>query len=126
MKTEYWISAEAKVVAEGPIMVGVAARCDNAAEIEECIEADPQIRGADPEEVQAKRPVWPLEMFGAEEGHGTNESGLVAKKGTVNLRWSCPEGTGLLWWAYNAGAGALTTGCVVVVFAKHYGVWLRD
>lgn len=124
LKTEYFFDIDGKTAGEGPIVVGLAAN-QTAAEIEEAIEADPQGKVDDVENQQAKRPVWPLEIFGSKIGD-TNLENESTRKGELTPRWSAPEGDGFSWWAYCLDAGGLTTGCTVVIFAKHYGVWLRD
>lgn len=122
MKTEYWMIFYGKTTAEGPIMVGLAPNLA-AASIEETIEADPQSRTDDQVTPDSKRPVFPLEIIDYTEVDMTN---LQPYKGEVKIRWSIPEGNNLNWFAYNMNAAGLTTGTVVRIFAKHYGVWLRD
>lgn len=98
-------------------MVGFSMNHDQA-DIEEAIEADPQNPQDDEENLQAKRPVWPLHIVG--------DGDPQAIKGSFNPRWSCPEGRAAQWWAYNLDTAGLTDGEVLSIFAKHYGVWLRD
>lgn len=119
MKCEYWISYEGKTSGEGPIMIGAASGL-TLTNIESAIEGDPQ-SGIDPLNANTKLPVWPLEML--PEGP-TVQNEIM--KGSFNPRWSTPEGFNFVWWAYNCDGGALTTGTDVHIFAKFYGVWLRD
>ncbi len=122
MKTEYWIDYGNKTTAEGPITVGFAVH-HSEGEVEEAIEADPQNSADMVLNATAKRPVWPLETI-PQSGTGS-PSDLVPMR-SFNPRWSCIEGKNAFWWAYNRDDAALTTGGVVNIFAKHYGVWLRD
>lgn len=123
LKTEYWINYEGKTAGQGPIMVGLSANHD-ATEIEECIEADPQssARGEDALN-RAMRPVWPLYMIPTKP---TDSLEAADDNGNFTPKWSSPESFGFFWWAYNMSGGALTDGTIVTIFAKHYGVWLRD
>lgn len=121
MKTEYWISYEGKTTAQGPIMVGYSPTL-TAQQVENGIEADPQVSSAVDETAKSKAPIFPLEMIGA-EGTAKVEDSF---KGSFNPRWSTPEGVSAIWWAYNMDAAVLTTGLLIHIFAKHYGVWLRD
>lgn len=123
MKTQYWIGFDSKTGGEGPIMVGFSA-IHEAAAIEEAIESDPQDAEDDTKGVQAMRPVWPLEMLGMGQTDDADGGGDLS--GSFNPKWSVPEAEAAFWWAYNMDASALTTGCVVKIFAKHFGVWLRD
>ncbi len=124
LKTEYFVHFEGKTTAEGPVMFGFAANL-NAAEIEEAIEADPQQRADDPEMHNAMRPVWVLGVI-PKLSTEQDQSFPGNVKGIFNPRWSIPEGKGASWWAYNNSSGALTTGLLIKIMAKHFGVWLRD
>lgn len=123
MKTEYWLDYYDKTTDEGPIMVGFSMN-HSVAEVEEAFEADPQASTDDTNNFRAKRPIWPLEMIArdsTELGSGDQRSG------SITPRWSCPEGNTAIWWAYNCDlTNPITTGTKVRIFAKHYGVWLRD
>lgn len=123
MKTEYWMCHDGKTVNEGPLMVG-ASMMHSAGEVEEAIEADPQASGEN-DNALAKRPIFPLEMFAKNEG--ADSAPETVRKGSFNPRWSIMEGKALFWWVYNMNiADPITTGMTVFIFAKHYGVWLRD
>lgn len=121
MKTEYWVDFRGKTANEGPLMVGMSAIFD-AAGVESAIEADPQDSSEDSNNLLAKRPIWPLALLQAAPDGNDQQ----VQMHSVNPRWSVPEGENLYWWVYNMGAAGLTTGTVVHIFAKHYGVWLRD
>lgn len=124
IKTEYWMDFEGKTAGEGPIMVGFSP-LHSASEVEDTIEADPQSSAEMENNAVAKRPVFPLEMYPT-DGGDTNFEQQRIKKGSFNPRWSVIEGRSAFWWVYNMEGAALTTGMLVHIFAKHYGVWLRD
>ncbi len=123
LKTQYWIGVQGKTTAEGPVEIGAEIGLD-ATEVKECIEADPQNSGEAGAIEQSLRPVWPLVMI-KREGTGI----LTWMDGQFREwkpQWSVPEGQGLFWYAFNYGGSALTSGTVVKIIAKHFGVWLRD
>ena len=104
---------------EGPIELFMCHDLSTA-EMAEVFAADPQ-RSHDPNlEEQAMRPLWPLALL----ANLTEDSNKVGH-GVSTIGWSFPEGTILKWGAWNKGS-ALTTGTVIHVVAKHFGVWLRD
>ncbi len=123
IKTQYWMDYKAKTANEGPVLIGFAMN-QNAAEIEEALEADPQQRADIPEGEQTMRPVFPLEVVPFAPTSQVADG--FAVRGEQISRWSMPEGKGLSWFAYNFGPAVLTTGGIIVIYAKHFGVWLRD
>lgn len=124
MKTEYWVSVKG-LDDHGPIMVGFSAIFD-ASGVESCIESDPQDSSEDTNNFLAKRPVWPLKMFVPSQADASgNYDNVQHDKSEFNPRWSVPEGENAYWWVYNMTT-ALDAACTVNIFAKHYGVWLRD
>lgn len=88
-----------------------------AAEVEECLEADPQSPQDVPAAEQVKRFVFPLKLIGA---------GSEPVNATKTLNWSIKEGQDLTIWAYNPTSAAISAGCVVQFVAKIYGKWLND
>lgn len=93
----------------------------SAAEVEECLEADPQFPQDAAAQEKVMRPVFPL---GAVHGDGASGRLMSFKH---NLRWSVKEGSSFLWWAYNPDSVAHSTaGQRLLIFAKHFGVWLED
>ncbi len=121
LRTEWFIIMDGLTQDEGPILVGLAHDL-GATEIDECIEADPQ-RPNDPAvSEKANRPVWPLTYLWRDSAG----NGQIVDKGVIKLNWSIQEGTLLKWWAKNTDASALTTGAIVKIRAKHFGVWLKD
>lgn len=120
VKVEYWACYSGKTAAEGPIMVGLSFG-QASADIDACIEADPQGHLEDRDDGDTKRPLFPLFMLEKD-----NASSSEAIHGTINPRWSVPEGYAMNYFAYNMDGSALTTGTEIQIFAKIYGVWLRD
>ncbi len=127
LKSELWIGASGKTTGEGPVVIGLAFDAD-AANVALAMAADPQADGRQTGDkvanTEAKFPVFPIAMIGKAETKIGIES--VTMKHTLKPQWSAPEGSGLQYFAFNADTGALTTGTVVEIFAKHFGVWLND
>ncbi len=121
LRTEWFIRLKGVANGEGPILVGMAANL-SAAEVEVTIESDPQAADTPVDGHNANRPVWPLGIL-ENDGVGSAPS---ARQGVLKPQWSIPEGSFLNWWAYNLDGTALTTGGEVIIYAKHFGVWLRD
>jgi len=123
LKSEVMISFKAMTTTEGPITVGFALN-NNAAEIEEALEADPQGPADVPGAEQTTRPVWPLGVIQSPgDVAGVLNQGMPIPK---NLRWSFSEAQALSVYAHNNDSSALTTGTEVRFSMKHFGVWLRD
>ncbi len=129
VESEYLINVRDKPTNVGPIVFGVAMD-QVAADVEECIEADPQSRLSSQDEanMRAARMVMPLGLV----GHGTTD-GAFALRGTEIVKyaggkgWSIPEGGQMSFWAWVPTAGVTLTGATIIDFmAKHKGVWLRD
>ncbi len=120
LRTDYFIQVKGMTAGNSAVVVGLAHDL-SAGEIQEAIGADPQ-RSNDPTlSPRAMRPVWPLEIFAANA-----EGNKLVTKGTTNIGWSIPEGTLLEWFVVNMGDADLTTGTIVNILAKHFGVWLKD
>ncbi len=121
LKTEVMISHKGLGGGEGPVVVGLALN-NNAAEIEEALEADPQGPQDVPAAEQTTRPVWPLAMI-TQTDLGQVNNGMPIDK---NLRWSFSEAQAMSVWGFNVDDSVLTTGGQVIFSMKHFGVWLRD
>ncbi len=121
LRTEYYAALKGSTSGEGPILLYLNHDL-TVAEADATFAADPQ-RPKDPTASEAaNRPVWPLEIFfNTAAGNGN-----VVLKGVKKLGWSFQEGTILKWSARNMSTSTLTTGSTVRIFAKHFGVWLRD
>lgn len=126
MRYEYGIVYRGKTASEGPLLVGDAFNPSATADMEECLEADPQDDFSSDGSVAqniANRPVQELGLIAYNETAGKLfDGGFRVRKPT----WSCPEGGTLQFWVYNLGGSQLTTGTVVTIVIKAYGVWLND
>ncbi len=122
-KIEYWIDYLGKTAGEGPIMVGWAPFA-GAALAESAIEADPQSSSDKAAIAEALVPVFPLVML-PQQDTAENRLGAVLKE-EITPMWSTIEGNTASWWAYNMDGSALTAGTIIRIFAKYFGVWLRD
>lgn len=121
LKSEYFIAVE-NLSDDEALLVGIGGPTLSAASIEEAIEADPQ-GSNDPSGPTAMRPVWPLEMFMAHNGG----NGKMVAQGEWKPRWSFSEEDAMNVFAYNVDqSNPLTTGARVMIYLKHYGVWLND
>ncbi len=120
IKSEYYMDYGTQAAGD-VIIVGIADGELTAAEIEECIEASPTDRNDNLTNERAMRPVWPLEIL----GENSTGSGNLLKEGSTSLKWTFSDAEAWQWWAYNLDASnALTTGGIVFIFAKHFGVWV--
>ncbi len=124
LRCDYWIGinpAQAIVILDGPLMVGLAAANLTAAQIEEAIEAIPVNRGDTALEA-SMRPVWPLEVFNLWDV----DSGPIdtTRKGTFNPKWTFQNPDGWTWWTYNMSDATMVTGSDISIFAKYFGVWV--
>lgn len=123
-RTEWFLTRRGATTGDEAIIVGYAFN-QTSGEIGEAIGADPQdnFTGAQKEpNDRAKRPIFPMAVFG---GFADAVGSLSVAKGVTKPGWSAPEEGFLNWYAL-AAFGAVTTGVVIGIHAKHYGVWLRD
>lgn len=125
IKTQYWLDWIGKTAPEGPLIFGISFGL-SVAQIAACITADPQSKREDFNVHDTALPVFPLALIPiASTGKAATPDDAVPMR-EITLRWSAPEGTSMNWFVFNADTSALTTGTSVVVFAKHFGVWLND
>jgi len=120
LKTQYWISMRNATAGEGGFLVGLS-HALSVAELAEMVDAAPQRPNDTAGSERARRPAWPLEMLIA----NADGDGKVYAEGVATIGWSIQEGTALDWWVANF-ATTKTTGTVVNIIAKHFGVWLKD
>ncbi len=127
VNTEYAFTYQGKTTDEGPISVGLAPSL-NVTEIAEIYLADPQASNDHEADAESRRFIKQLFLIdktsttsGADAG---GESHMNYR--TVKVNWSIAEGDVLNWYAMNHDTAGLMTGTLIVIIAKHTGVWLRD
>ncbi len=121
LRTEYHVAARNMTSEDGPIHFGLAVDL-SVAEILECLNADPQRSNDVNLSEQAKRPVFPMGIL-FKDGDGNGQSVV---SGVSKIGWSVPEGVSLFWYFHNMDLNTITTGTIVSIIAKHFGVWLKD
>ncbi len=120
LRTDYFMSFEPQATGD-ILLVGMADGGLSAALIEAAVEARPQDLNDAPEIEEVMRPVWPVELL----GDGSAGSGPVVVKGTFNPKWTFKNPEGWIWWIYNiSSSDAMTTGGIVTIITKHFGVWV--
>ncbi len=125
MKAQAAVVWDNKTTVEGPIIVGLAAN-QTATGVEECMEADPQnpnTDGGGQDQFRANRACWPIAFINRTETNGRLDNGRFVD---VPIRWSMPEHGNFDCWAYNNDSSPLSTGTLITVALKLFGVWLRD
>ncbi len=126
IKMDYWIGifpATGITVLNGPIMFGVADGELTAAQIEAALEGT-VLNASDTDLETSMRAVWPLEIFMLPDPNGGTGSDPLVRSGSKNLRWTFHNPGGWTYWVYNMSAFALTTGSVIDVITKNFGVWV--
>ncbi len=126
LKCEYWMAiraAQAVVLADGPVVVGMAHGGLTAALIEETLESTVLDQGSFVAIEEASRPVWPLEVFMIPDADSGNVVDLT-RKGSFTPRWTFNNPDGWVWWAYNLSSQVLITGNELNIQAKCFGVWV--
>ncbi len=108
---------------DGPFAFGLQVNASNA-ELQEIFDADPQSSINRNLNEESSRPCWLLGVLGPPQSASGSAMSMVT--GTVNIKWSIPEGSNLKWWVYNMTSLAANSGMVLEILAKHYGVWLKD
>ncbi len=125
LKTEYVAFVDGAVTDGEPFLIGIADNGLTVTEIQECLNTgDPSNPSDFPEAENAMRPVWVTDGY---IGHvGTAElTGRQKLQGEIKLRWTFNDAvSGWTWFAFNIGGATMTTGVVVRIYAKHFGVWV--
>lgn len=122
LKTEYSVFVEGGTQGEGPITIGLADNELSVAEIAECLDLNGPVDRNDRDgNEKATRPVWELVSLNA--GDVDNFSDIVQRM-EKKFRWTFSDAEGWTWFAYNDSGGTLTTGVIVRIRAKHFGVWV--
>ncbi len=120
LRTDYWMHLKGLTAGEGPVIAGLCGDL-TIAEISEVFAADPQRSNDTNLSEQAMRPLWPLEIL-----TDVGETPRIVAQGTVKLGWSFPEGVPMKAFVHNPSADNITTGAVLIMVMKHFGVWLKD
>lgn len=121
IKSEIFVYVEGHTVGEGLITIGLADNELSVAEIAECLDVNgPVDRNDHLNAERVMRPVFEVCQIGETTMEIPNE-GLPLEK---TFRWTFPAAEGWCWFAYNDSGAALTTGTIVRIRVKHYGVWL--
>ncbi len=126
IKSEIFASLDGatSVEGDGQIIIGIANDELTAAEIAECLTVDgPLNRNDRVAEEQVMRAVFPLfaipfKTLASQQGIHDNRP----FEDTIRWTFSNPEGWTL--FAFNMGSSALTTGGVIQLVNKYYGVWV--
>ncbi len=112
------------VEGDGPLLIGIANNELTATEIDECLAVDgPLDRNDRLSEERAMRAVFPLFLMPNDVGNNLVE-GNYGKPHTDTIRWTFSNPEGWTVFAGNIGTGALTTGGVIILQQKYYGVWV--
>lgn len=97
------------------VVLGIADNDLSTTEIEECMESTQ----LDPSDLnqgeESLRPVWLLGIMRPGQALAWEET----------IRWTFHEDVGYTYFVYNLTTGALTTGGVVDILFKNYGVWVK-
>ncbi len=89
-------------------------------EIEECLESLPINRNDNVSHERASRPVWPLGVVVVGDDPSTSGADPAISK----IRWTFSQPDGWQWWIYNHTQLAMTTGAIMDLLVKHFGVWV--
>ncbi len=127
LKTEYFAVMSTAFQGEfDQVLLGIANGALSTTEIAACIEADGPDDRNDPDKEEAMRAVW-LQAHLREQpaqANGLNQVLFNNMKMDFSLKWTFTPTEGWDWFVFNPLGGAITTGAVVKIFAKHFGVWV--
>ncbi len=126
LKTEYQIIQTGNWGAVGDqILIGVADNEMSVTEMAQCLTNDgPTDRNDRVSTEVSERPVWLLNHFVGESTTVLRQPAEDGKLMDMSLRWTFSDPEGWTWFAFNPLTGALTSGAVFLIQAKHYGVWV--
>lgn len=121
IKSEIFVYVEGHTQTEGPITIGICDAELSVTEIAECLDLNgPVDRNDHLNAERVMRPVFELCQIGELSLEIPNNNLPIEK----TLRWTFPAAEGWDWFAYNDSGAALTTGTIVRIRAKHFGVWV--
>ncbi len=127
LKTEYFAVMTTAFQGEfDQVLLGMANGALTTTEIAACITADGPDDRNDPDKEEAMRAVWLLAHL-REQGDSANAINEALNNNMlmdVSLRWTFTPTEGWDWFVFNPLGGAITTGAVVSIVVKHFGVWV--
>ncbi len=128
LKVEGFISLRGatQVDTDGPIIVGIANDNLSVGEIAEAMVASGPLGPSDRVRTErAERAVFPMWEIDFLPQPSTGENGARVKPITEGkIRWTFESGIGWTFFAFNMGSSALTTGGILDLLHKFYGVWV--
>ena len=126
LKMKAWCHIRSKTSGEGPIVCGFSIGL-TATEIASALISDPQ-SNEDQTNIAANRKVFPIWVFGrlVTDSPGPSHGDPNLFRDVRFPTWRVIEGEDLHFFAFNAGGGSLTTGCVVDWGYTIVSRWERD
>ena len=122
-KIRYAVTYRGKTSGEGPLMFGICDSNLTVAELDECLDSDPQGPQAVPEQEESMRKVV---ILGVIPQNATQSPADIQPMRSAKWFWDVDEGSGLQFWVRNNDGSALTTGASVDITALILGEWLSD
>lgn len=121
LKTEYSVFVEGFTNDEGPITFGIADNELSVTEIAETLNLlGPLARNDRDGQEKSERAVFEYGQVMA----NSSVQGGVEPRHEKTPRWTFSDTDGWTWFAYNDSGAALTTGTILRIRAKHFGVWV--
>ncbi len=117
------ISLRNSTPGEGPVIIGLADPGLTLVEIEEAVDAVPVSQHDYPAIEHARRPVRVIGTFPYVTADELLSGGRYRKRVRLPMK---VQNDGFLptFFAYNRSGAPLSTGGIVIINAKHYGMWL--
>jgi len=117
------LAGATSVEGDGPIVVGICNNDLSVTAIKEALEAaGPLSRNDRDKDEAASRVVFPIVML--EFSPQIEADQAVFDPTEFTKAWTYSKGIGWSWFAYNLGAGALTTGATIRILNTSFGVWV--
>ncbi len=122
-RIDWALEFRSKTTAEGPIIVGLSPQ--SIGEIKSALQSRPT--GITPiQSAAAKVPLWILAVIDSVATTSNPDKGYSLMQ-SLKPNWSIKEGMKLELFAFNSEeSAALTTGTILQLTAKIFGVWLND